>query len=144
MASRSPLPSKRGRREDDDDESSHRKKLEKGKEPVAKDADAKPLFNDTKFAVEMLKSAFRKLEGVGDAFDIKAHHDVYKDPSVKGLAFRIHGLAEKLENLPVVKWAARRHFFFDDGSSNGDDGSHGGDDGDDGSHGGDDGGTPTN
>jgi hypothetical protein len=25
------------------------------------------------------------------------------DPSVKGLAFRIHGLAEKLENLPVVK-----------------------------------------
>jgi hypothetical protein len=46
---------------------------------------------------------------------------VYKDPTLKGLAFRIHGLAEKLENLPVVKRAARRHFFFDDGGSNGDD-----------------------
>jgi hypothetical protein len=53
---------------------------------------------------------------------------VYKDPSVKGLAFRIHRLVEKLENLPVVKQAARRHFFFDE----------------DGSHGGNDGGTPTN
>jgi hypothetical protein len=29
-----------------------------------------------------------------------------------GLAFRIHGLAEKLENLPVVKRAARRQLFF--------------------------------
>jgi hypothetical protein len=61
---------------------------------------------------------------------------------VKGLTFRIHGLAEKLENLPVVKWAARRHFVFDDGGSDGDDGSHGddgslgGDDGEDRSHGG--------
>jgi hypothetical protein len=36
-----------------------------------------------------------------------------------------------LENLPVVKQAARRHFIFDDGGSDGDDGSHGG-------------GTPTN
>jgi hypothetical protein len=71
---------------------------------------------------------------------------VYKDPTLKGLAFRIHGLAEKLENLPVVKRAARRHFFFDEGSSDGDDGSHDDDDGshgDDGSEGGDDG-TPTN
>jgi hypothetical protein len=34
----------------------------------------------------------------------------------------------------VVKWAARRHSFFDNGDSDGDDGSHGGDDG----------GTPTN
>jgi hypothetical protein len=58
---------------------------------------------------------------------------------LKGLAFRIHGLAEKLENLPVVKRAARCHFFFNDGSSAGDDGSHG----DDGSQGGN-GGTPTN
>jgi hypothetical protein len=140
MASRSPPSSKRGRREDDDDESHRRKKLEKGKEPAAKDADEEPLFDDTKFAVELLRSAFRKLEGVGKAFDIKAHHDVYKDPSVKGLAFRIHRLAEKLENLPVVKWATLRHFFFDDGGSDGDDGSHG----DDGSPGGDDGGTPTN
>jgi hypothetical protein len=48
------------------------------------------------------------------------------DPTLKGLAFRIHGLAEKLENLPVVKRAAHRHFFFDDGD---DDGSQGGDDG---------------
>jgi hypothetical protein len=86
MASRSPPPSKRGRREDDNDESHHRKKLEKGKELAAKDADEEPLFDDTKFAVELLRSAFRKLEGVGEAFDIKAHHDVYKDPSVKGLA----------------------------------------------------------
>jgi hypothetical protein len=147
MASRSPPLSKRGRREDDNDESHHQKKLEKGKEPAAKDADEEPLFDDNKFAVELLRRAFRKLEGVGEAFDIKAHHDVYKDPSMKGLAFGIHGLAEKLENLPVVKQVARRHFFFDNGGSNGNDGNHGGDDGDDGSHGGDgghDGGTPTN
>jgi hypothetical protein len=143
MASRSPPSSKRGRREDDDDESRHRKKLEKGKEPAAKDADEEPLFNDNKFASELLKSAFRKLQSVGEAFDIKVHHDVYKDPTLKGLTFRIHGLAEKLENLPVVKWAARRHFFFDDGGSDGDDGSHDNDGGDDDSHGGD-GGTPTN
>jgi hypothetical protein len=124
------LPSKRGRREDDVDESRHRKKLEKGKEPAAKDADEELLFDDNKFATELLRSTFRKLEGVGEAFDIKVHHDAYKDPTLKGLAFRIHGLAEKLENLPVVKWAARRHFFFDDRGSNsndgGDDGSQGG------------------
>jgi hypothetical protein len=145
MASRSPPLSKWGRREDDDNKSRHRKKLEKGKEPAAKDADEEPLFDDTKFTVQLFRSTFRKLEGVGEAFDIKEHHDVYKDPSVKGLAFRIRGLAEKLENLPVLKQAARRHFVFDDGGSdrshNGDDGSHSGDNG---SHGGDDGGTPTN
>jgi hypothetical protein len=61
MASRSPPPSKRGRREDDDDESRRRKKLEKGKKSATKDADEEPLFDDTKFAVEVLKSAFRKL-----------------------------------------------------------------------------------
>jgi hypothetical protein len=138
--SRSPLPSKRGRREDDDDESQRRKKLEKGKEPAAKDADKEPLFDDNKFAAELLRSAFGKLQGVGEAFDVKTHHDVYKDPTLKGLAFRIHGLAEKLENLPVVKRAARRHFFFDDGGSDGDNGSHGNDGDSDGS----DGGTPTN
>jgi hypothetical protein len=159
MASRSPPSSKRGQREDDDDENRRRKKLEKGKELVAKDADEEPLFDDTNFVVELLRSAFRKVEGVGEAFDIKAHHDVYKDPSVKGLAFRIHELAEKLENLPVVKQAARHHFVFDDGDSDGDDGSHcddgshDGDDGDNESHDGDDddvgshdcddGGTPT-
>jgi hypothetical protein len=145
MASRSPPLSKRGRREDDDDESRRRKKLEKGNEPAAKDADEKPLFDDNKFAVELLRSAFRKLQGVGEAFDIMAHHDVYKDPTLKGLAFRIHGLAEKLENLPVVKRASRRHFFFHDGGSDSDGGSHGndGNNGNDGNHGGD-GGTPTN
>jgi hypothetical protein len=37
----------------------------------------------------------------------------------------------------MVKWAACRHFIFDDGSSDGDDGIHDDDDGDD-----DD--TPTN
>jgi hypothetical protein len=142
MASRSPPLSKRGRRKDDDDESRSRKKLEKGKEPAAKDADEELLFDDNKFAAELLKSAYRKLQGVREAFDIEAHHDVYKDPTLKGLAFRIHRLAEKLENLPVVKRAARRHFFFDDGGDD-DDGSHGNDSGDDGSHDGD-GGTPTN
>jgi hypothetical protein len=145
MALRSPPPSKWGRREDDDEESRRRKKLEKGKEPAAKDADEEPLFNDTKFAVKLLKSAFRKLESVGEAFDIKAHHDVYKVPSVKGLAFRIHRLAEKLENLLVVKRATRLHFFFNDDGSNGDDGSHDGSHGgDDSSHGGDDDGNTTN
>jgi hypothetical protein len=102
--------------------------LKKGKDPAAKDTDEEPLFDDTKFAIKLLGSAFRKLEGVGEAFDIKAHHDVYKDPSVKGLAFRIHGLAEKLENLPVVKQAARRNFVFDNGGSDSDDGSHDDDD----------------
>jgi hypothetical protein len=59
-------------------------------------------------------------------------------------------LAERLENHPMVKRAARCHFICDaggsdgDDSSHGDDGSHGGDDGDDGSHGGDDDGTLTN
>jgi ribosomal protein S8E len=76
MASRSPPPSKRGRREDDDDESRHRKKLERGKEPATKNVDEEPFFDDTKFVVELLRSAFRKLEDVGAAFDIKAHHDV--------------------------------------------------------------------
>jgi hypothetical protein len=126
MALRSTLPSKRGRREDDDDESRRRKKLGNGKELVAKDADEEPLFDDNKFVVELLRSAFRKLQGVGEAFDIKAHHDVYNDLTLKGLTLRIHGLAEKLENLPVVKGAARRHFFFDDDGSDGDDGSQGG------------------
>jgi hypothetical protein len=110
---------------------------------VAKDADEELLFDDNKFAAELLMSAFRKLQGVGEAFDIKAHHDVYKDLTLKGLAFRIRGLAEKLENLPVTKRAALHHFFFDDGGSDGDDGSHDNDGGDDGSHDGD-GGTPTN
>jgi hypothetical protein len=142
MVSRSPPPLKRGRREDDD-KSCRRKKLEKEKELAAKDANEEPLFDDNKFAAELLRSAFRKLEGVGEAFDIKAHHDAYKDSTLKGLTFRIHGLAEKLQNLPVIKRAARCHFFFDDGGSDGDDGSHGDDGGDDGSQGGD-GGTPTN
>jgi hypothetical protein len=85
MASRSPPPSKRGRRKDDDNESFCWKKMEKGKEPAAKDTDEEPLFDDNKFATELLRSAFRKLEGVGEAFDIKAHHDAYKDPTLKGL-----------------------------------------------------------
>jgi ribosomal protein S8E len=128
MASRSPPPSKQGRREDDDDENRRRKKLEKGKEPAAKDVDEEPLFDDNKFTAELLRSTFRKLEGVGEAFDIKAHHDVYKDPTFKGLAFRIHGLDEKPENLPVVKRVACRHFFYDDDGSDGDDGSQDDDD----------------
>jgi hypothetical protein len=72
MASSIPPPSKRGQREDNDDESRRRKKLKKGKEPAAEDANEEPLFDDTKFVVELLRSAFRKLEGVGKAFDIKA------------------------------------------------------------------------
>jgi hypothetical protein len=62
MVSRSLPPSKRGRREDDDNESLRQKKLEKGKEPVTKDADEEPLFNDSKFAVKLLRSAFRNLK----------------------------------------------------------------------------------
>jgi hypothetical protein len=92
--------------------------LEKGKELATKDADKEPFFDDTKFSVELLRSTFRNLEGVGAAFDIKAHHDVYKDPSVKGPD-------------------------GDDGSHNNYD-SHDDDDGDDGIHGGDNGGTLTN
>jgi hypothetical protein len=110
--------------------------MEKGKEPVTKDADEEPFFDDTNFAIGLLKSAFRKLEDVSAAFNIKAHDEVDKDPSVKGLTFRIHGLAERLEYLPMVKRVTHHHFIFDD--------SHGGDDGSDGSHGDDDGGTPTN
>jgi hypothetical protein len=108
MASRSPPSSKRGQREDNNGESRHRKKLEKGKESVAKDAYEEPLFDDNKFAAELLTSAFRKLQGVGEAFDIKAHHDVYKDPTLKGLTFRIHGLAEKLENPDRICWQLGR------------------------------------
>jgi hypothetical protein len=96
--------------------------LEKGKELATKDADEEPFFDDTKFAVDQLKGAFRKLEDVGAAFNIKAHHEVDKDPSMKGLAFRIHGLAERLEKLPVVKRACH-HFVFDDGGDDSD-GSH--------------------
>jgi hypothetical protein len=127
---------------DDDDESRRRKKLEKGKKSVTKDADEEPFFDDTNFTVDRLKSAFRKLEDVGAAFNIKAHDEVDKDPSVKGLTFRIHGLAERLEKLPVVKRAGR-HFVFDDGSD-GSDGSHDGDYGSDDSHSCDGGGTPSN
>jgi hypothetical protein len=102
--------------------------LEKGKEPATKDTDEELFFDDTKFAVDLLQSTFRKLEDVASAFNIKAHHEVDKDPSVKGLAFRIHGLVKRLEKLPVVKRAGR-HFIFDDGSDDGTDGSHTGDDG---------------
>jgi hypothetical protein len=98
--------------------------LEKGKESATKDADEEPLFDDTKFIVDLLRGAFRKLQDVGDALDINAPHEVDKDPSVKGLAFRIHRLAEKHESLPGVK-SVRRHFVFDDGGS---DGSHDGSD----------------
>jgi hypothetical protein len=140
-----------GRREDDD-ESRYRRKLEKGKKPATKDANEELFFDDTKFPVDLVKTAFRKLEDVGAAFNIIAHHEVDKDPSVKGLAFRIHGLADRLEKLPVVKRVVN-HFIFNDsgdgsdGSHCGDDGSdgsHDGDDGSDGSHDGDDGWTPTN
>jgi hypothetical protein len=116
MVLRGPPLAKQGRREDDDDESRRRRKLEKGKEPATKDADEEPFFDNTKFVVNLLKSAFRKLDDVGAAFNTKAHHEVDKDPSVKGFAFRIHGLAERLEKLPVVKQAGR-HFVFDNGGT---------------------------
>jgi hypothetical protein len=48
---------KRGRREDDDDERRRRKKLEKGKELVTKDADEEMFFHDTKFVIDLLRSA---------------------------------------------------------------------------------------
>jgi hypothetical protein len=80
--------------------------LEKGKEPAAKDADEEPLFDDNKFAVKLLRSAFRKLEGVGMAFDIKAHHAVYKDPSVKGFAIRIPSspFVEMMTIMVIFGW----------------------------------------
>jgi hypothetical protein len=56
---RSPPPSKQGRREDDDDKSRHRRMLEKWKDPVTKDANEELFFDDTKFAVDLLKSTFR-------------------------------------------------------------------------------------
>jgi hypothetical protein len=103
MASRRPPPSKRGRRENDDDESRRRNKLEKGKEPTTKDAEEEPVFDNNKFATELLKSAFRKLQGVGEAFDIKAHHDVYKDPTLKGLTFKITGW---LRSSRTSRWSS--------------------------------------
>jgi hypothetical protein len=130
---------------EDDDEIRRQRKVEKGKEPATKDADEERFVDDTKFVVDLLRSAFRILQNVGEAFDIKAPHEVDKDPNMKSLTFRIHELAEKLENLPVVNRAAS-HFDFDNGGSDGDDdfdGIHGGDDGSDTSHDGDDGGTPT-
>jgi hypothetical protein len=132
MASRGPPLAKRGRKEDDDDESHRRRKLGKGQEPVTKDADEEPFFDETKFAIDLLKSAFRMLEDVGAAFNIKVHHEVDKDPSVKGIAFRIHRLAERLEKLPMVQRVGR-HFVFDDDG-----------DGSDGSYDDDNGRTPTN
>jgi hypothetical protein len=116
MESSAPSPAKRGRREDDDEESRHRRKLEKGKVPVTKDADEEPFIDDTKNAIDLLRNAFRKLQDVGEAFDIMAPHEVDKDPSKKGLTCRIHRLAEKLENLLMVKRAGH-HLDFDDGSS---------------------------
>jgi hypothetical protein len=98
MASRGPPLVKWGRREDGD-ESRRWRKLEKGKEPATKDVDEEPFVDDTKFVVNFLRSSFRMLQDIGEAFDIKAPHEVDKDPSMQGLVFRIHGLAEKLENL---------------------------------------------
>jgi hypothetical protein len=111
-----------GRREDDN-ESRCRRKFEKGKEPATKDAVEEPFVNDTKFIVDLLMSAFIKLQDVGEAFDIKAPHEVDMDPIMKGLALRIHWLAEKLENLPVVERLGC-HFIFDDNGDDDDDGSH--------------------
>jgi hypothetical protein len=83
MASRSPSLAKWGRREDDDDESRRLKKLEKGKELATNDANKEAFIDDTKFVFDLLMSAFRKLQDVGEAFDIKAPHEVDKDLSVK-------------------------------------------------------------
>jgi hypothetical protein len=57
-----------------------------------KDADEEPFVDDTMFAVHQLNSTFNKIHHVGEAFDIKLPHEVDKDPSVKGLSFRIHRL----------------------------------------------------
>jgi hypothetical protein len=62
MVSRSPPPSKRGRREDDDDESRRRKKLEKGKEPAAKDTNEEPLFNDTSSSLSYSRAPSESLK----------------------------------------------------------------------------------
>jgi hypothetical protein len=118
----------------------HWRKLEKGKKSATKKkhTDEESFGDDTKFVIHLLKSVFRKLQDVGETFDIKVPHEAYKDPSVKGLSFRIHGLAKKVENHPLVNWAS--HIIVDDSGS---DVSHGGDDGSNGSHDGDDSGTTT-
>jgi hypothetical protein len=98
MASRASSLAKQGRRLDNDDKSRRWRKFDKRKEPATKkDTDEEPFGDDTKFVVHQLKSAFRKLQDVGKAFNIMAPHEAYKDPSIKGLACRIHWLVEKLE-----------------------------------------------
>jgi hypothetical protein len=62
MVSRGPPPGKEGRREDDDDESRRWRKLEKGMEPATNYADEEPFFNDTKFAIDLPRSTFRKFK----------------------------------------------------------------------------------
>jgi hypothetical protein len=62
MASRSPPLSKREQREDDDDERRCWKKLEKGNELVAKDTDEEPHFDNTKFAVKLLRTPSESLK----------------------------------------------------------------------------------
>jgi hypothetical protein len=81
MVSRSPPSSKGGRR---------RRKPPSEEVGEGEGADEEPFLDDTKYTIELLRSAFGKLQDVGATYDIKAHHDVYKDPSMKRLTFRIH------------------------------------------------------
>ena len=130
MASSSDPSRKRGR-EEDDEESPRRKeaKEEKAKEEKSKEEQAKKdatvqLFADNRWSVGILLEAFKKLQDVAAAFNMPRPAEP-KERTVKALAFKIHGLAEDLEKLPIVRDAG--------GSGSGSDGSDGDGSSDDGS-----------
>ena len=130
MASSSDPSRKRGR-EEDDEESPRRKeaKEEKAKEEQAKKDAADQLFADNRWSVGILLKAFMKLRDVAAAFNMPRLAEP-KERTVKALAFKIHGLVEDLEKLPIVRDAG--------GSCGGSDSDGSSDDGSS-----DDGGTPT-
>ena len=125
MASSSSDPSRKRGREEDDEESPRRKEA---KEEQAKKDATNQLFADNRWSVRILLEAFMKLRDVATAFNMPRPTEP-KERTVKALAFKIHGLAEDLEKLPMVRDAG------------GGGGSDGDDNNDDGSS--DDGGTPT-
>ena len=129
MASSSSDPSRKRGREEDDEESPRRKEVkEQAKEEQAKKDAADQLFTDNRWSVGILLEAFMKLRDVVIAFNMP-RPDEPKERTIEALALKIHGLAEDLEKLPMVRDAGGG------GSSDGDDND------DDGSS--DDGGTPT-
>ena len=128
MASSSDPSRKRGR-EEDDEESPRQKEA---KEQAKQDA-TDQLFTDNRWSIGILLEAFMKLQDVATAFNMP-RPDEPNERTVKALALKIHGLAEDLEKLPMVRDAGGGG--GSDGDDNDDDSSS-----DDGSS--DDGGTPT-